>query len=568
MAAASAQTETVIKNIIREILRECGRHGHVVSEMLAAFMLKAVILHPESGFDLHCEFDTDDVTLLIKSCVDRLLCIDKPSLETIKMQVYFDTNYTTHVDFFKERKWEADARLAQVIRGITESRAQTKEELQGLYKNIITYALLRSGLGSTTVITVVREATAAMHSIFPPTELGTFLTLKKQEKERHLSELTSITTGIRLFNKKSGKGGEGIENLPDILSETIQAVRNQLDLEIPFSLQLSFKYTALLERTKQDKQLLKDGLSPDLIKELLFNSRQHECFLKTLTDDLVNSTQRVEKVRELLSKNMEQVKETIGSKSAVLTSQVYPVFIEVAQAWSSLQDELAFLSTQKKLLSELKPFLTVHEKLCPESVLKYLLGDEDVKSDDQRMQDSTGNPEIGIFKHHEKLYVFSSKEAAHAFAANPDLHVHTVANAARRSPELLRLLDLHQNFPSLEHKPCSVKTVTTSDFATQTDTHILGPNINKSYEWNEWELRRQAIKLANIRLKVTHSVQTMLSHMRRDNETQLYSPREVACQTARDNSSSMPKAQVYLAGLRGLRTNFREVDLTRKVDES
>ena len=30
---------------------------------------------------------------------------------------------------------------------------------------------------------------------------------------------------------------------------------------------------------------------------------------------------------------------------------------------------------------------------------------------------------------------------------------------------------------------------------TQTDTHILESNIVKTYEWNEWELRRKALKL-------------------------------------------------------------------------
>jgi hypothetical protein len=30
---------------------------------------------------------------------------------------------------------------------------------------------------------------------------------------------------------------------------------------------------------------------------------------------------------------------------------------------------------------------------------------------------------------------------------------------------------------------------------TQTDTHILDHNIVKSYEWNEWELRRKALKM-------------------------------------------------------------------------
>ena len=64
--------------------------------------------------------------------------------------------------------------------------------------------LLRSGLGSPTDIAVVREATAALNSIFPATELGTFLALDRKDKERQLAELTSLVTGIRLFNKVRG----------------------------------------------------------------------------------------------------------------------------------------------------------------------------------------------------------------------------------------------------------------------------------------------------------------------------------------------------------------------------
>ena len=33
---------------------------------------------------------------------------------------------------------------------------------------------------------------------------------------------------------------------------------------------------------------------------------------------------------------------------------------------------------------------------------------------------------------------------------------------------------------------------------TQTDTHILDHNIVKTYEWNEWELRRKALKMVVI----------------------------------------------------------------------
>lgn len=53
---------------------------------------------------------------------------------------------------------------------------------------------------------------AALQSVFPQTELGTFMSMNKRDKERQLQELTMIVTGIRLFNKECGKGGEGIDD--------------------------------------------------------------------------------------------------------------------------------------------------------------------------------------------------------------------------------------------------------------------------------------------------------------------------------------------------------------------
>ena len=51
-----------------------------------------------------------------------------------------------------------------------------------------------------------------IQSVFPQTELGTFMALNKIDKEKQLRELTNIVTGIRLFNRNCGKGGEGIDD--------------------------------------------------------------------------------------------------------------------------------------------------------------------------------------------------------------------------------------------------------------------------------------------------------------------------------------------------------------------
>ena len=81
---------------------------------------------------------------------------------------------------------------------------------------------------------------------------------------------------------------------------------------------------------------------------------------------------------------------------------------------------------------------------------------------------------------------------------------------------------------------------------TQTDVHILEHNLVKDYEWNEWELRRKALKMVkfnlklflelilliifclkktNLRSKLTHAIQTDFSNYRRDNVTQTWQPK-------------------------------------------
>ena len=97
--------------------------------------------------------------MCIQLCVDRLLDVRSPSLDTIKMQVYFDMNYATRSDFLEEHRRVLESRLQPVIREITDSRAKTKEDLESLYRKIVSAILLRSGLGSPTDIGVVREAT-------------------------------------------------------------------------------------------------------------------------------------------------------------------------------------------------------------------------------------------------------------------------------------------------------------------------------------------------------------------------------------------------------------------------
>eukprot|EP00116_Pleurobrachia_bachei_P001541 sb/3461803/ len=430
-------------------------------------MVKAVVLDPENQFNVERTLTKDDVQKLIKTCVDRLLMNNSPSLDTIKMQVYFDMNYTNRSEFLEEHKRVLESRLQPVMREITDSRARTREELEGLYRKIVSCVLLRSGLGSPTDISVVREATAALQSVFPQTELGTFMSLAKRDKERQLRELTQIVTGIRLFNKECGKGGEGIDNLPSILNEAIPSATMNIENELNSTRLHISRYTGLIER--QNAENLADP-DPELIRQALINCRQHEAFLKVLLTDVVVATDQINTLERDLRSVLIQLQNTIQSKTAVPTNQVYPKFISLAKIWTGFQDEMVLLSVISNIQTNLEPFTKSHRDVLPDSLLQPLLTGLILRSDEERVNETSGlddrvehapqfknleflfpettrnfsnlplqykgfcgfciatqdrllvpgNPLIGILRYKDHFFCFSSKDAAVKFAADPD----------------------------------------------------------------------------------------------------------------------------------------------------
>jgi len=60
------------------------------------------------------------------------------------------------------------------------------------------------------------------------------------------------------------------------------------------------------------------------------------------------------------------------------------------------------------------------------------------------------------------------------------------------------------------------------DKGIETPTHFVEKNIDPNYCWNEWELRKKAIQMANIRKKRTKACQTLLSNFKVDSDAQTY----------------------------------------------
>lgn len=69
------------------------------------------------------------------------------------------------------------------------------------------------------------------------------------------------------------------------------------------------------------------------------------------------------------------------------------------------------------------------------------------------------------------------------------------------------------------------------DKGIDTPVHFVDKHIDPNYCWNEWELRKKAIQMANIRKTQTRSDQTLLSNFRVDSDTQTYLKKDAETNT-------------------------------------
>ena len=226
---------------------------------------------------------------------------------------------------------------------------------------------------------------------------------------------------------------------------------------------------------------------------------------------------------------MDAVKATVSSKTAVPTAQVYPQFINLAHIWASFQDEMVLISVLSNILANLDQFATTHCNIFPDEVLLPYISNVVVKSDAQRLEETTGsdfhinsakifdnkmtvlypestkgfsslpiygkgfcpwtmhtfnglmipsNPANGVILYNDVYYAFSSAAAAYEFAADPDTYLNGVADVAKKSPELIQLLDLHKQFAAItpysqsQDKGLIQAPVFKADMGTQTEVGV------------------------------------------------------------------------------------------------
>lgn len=230
-----------------------------------------------------------------------------------------------------------------------------------------------------------------------------------------------------------------------------------------------------------------------------------------------------------------------------------------------------------------------------------------------------GDFKCGLARWRGLHFVCASEAAMEAFAENPEFYLQRLGLLALQNWELVHILHLVEkispaDFPSfpyaslpsivqfsgnleaaaasidaaasdaaahvaesqLSGTASSLSSTTASlrigkkgaamvDAGVETPVHFVERHIDPRYEFSEWALRRRAVQIANLRKCATTSIQTDASHFRRDNDAQVYLPKEQGTQTGISVSTNTERVVQHHVGIRGAPEPFVAAAAARKA---
>mmetsp|Transcript_58570 Transcript_58570/g.137604 ORF Transcript_58570/g.137604 Transcript_58570/m.137604 type:complete len:640 (-) Transcript_58570:336-2255(-) len=620
-----------IQKIVFEIADRCARRKVPVTDMLAAFVAKAVILESPEKFQLDRALSASDVEELVTLAVERLSQEDDPSLETLRMQVSFDSAYVQRQESLEKDRATRKRGYNIIEQSICAMKLQSAKDVGGMgqiHRLIVAALLTQTGQAPQNEI-YQKEVAAALESVLPRANLHAFTSLAYADKRARLADLHNYVLGIRLFNKAIGKGGVG---LVDKLREA-NASTQELATKVLEQLQAATRdveeYEAVIQyvASQQNNPAVAD-IPLKRLQDELTNRRQYLSFVQSFEVEAMNGREAVMQLAREYEHDMDDLRELVGRRSAVPKERVYPLFEALARRWTEAEEVGMHSAALAQILLELVQFEEPGYKKVLKAEYVEMAGrggeaeaapqggeqeeEKEEEKEEEAPAESKGvsgtelaealnteseqplhvfrndNPEIismnvefsgfcpvtvterdalllpadptnGNVLFKGKLYGFVSMEALLNFLKDPARYLEGVLNQARKAPELINLLSLEQHFPHnvLRKFLANLGAEQTlgmgqmAEAECQTPTHFVEKHIDPKYDFNEWSLRRKAIQLANLHTKVTHSAQTVHSHFRRENETQVYLPKQGVTQTATERGTRPVQHLRYVSGLRG-----------------
>jgi hypothetical protein len=131
---------------VTEVCRKCQQNGIHSTRTLAAVCMKFVLMK-NKGILSHTIPKAIDYGI-VDSTVKMMSSKNDPLLETIKMQVSFDTAVLQEDERLNREISLRTAKEEKLIQAIGQHRSINPTALEGLFGNIVSYVIVKSRLGS------------------------------------------------------------------------------------------------------------------------------------------------------------------------------------------------------------------------------------------------------------------------------------------------------------------------------------------------------------------------------------------------------------------------------------
>ncbi|EGR33080.1 hypothetical protein IMG5_062210, partial [Ichthyophthirius multifiliis] len=469
----------------------------------------------------------------------------------------------------------------------------------------------------TTQFNIEKEVAAGLESVIPRAALGPFVSLNPSEKVTQLVELSNLVIGIRLFNKWINKGGIGLIPFQELLEYPGKDLNEKIRIEAIDVIEQCDNYTIFFQTLKYTKLNIPEEQLKQYKDELTF-LRQYLSYILSLQEDVDISENTVDSNKTKFLKEIKDLESLLKQKSSapkeqvlfyilkkqINQYQVYPKFAILSYAYVQLLEEKNICLTRIKLFNLLQdirfdfkltlpknciiqsknalqeghneePVQINHnqnhqvESLLPQNTPDFMQTPLDylgfclwsiVKRDGLLLP---GKPVLGVYRYKDKNCVFSDEKCINEFIADPQFFIQGVINECRKNPELIHLLRMDDQFKNdvnlniylqAQEGGHQLSNKLMVDKAVETPQHFIEKKLDPNYCWNEWELRKKALQMANIRKRQTKACQTILSNFKVDSDAQTYQPKDAETNTGINKAINPLRPRNYITGLRDKNT--------------
>ncbi|XP_060528945.1 cilia- and flagella-associated protein 206-like [Cylas formicarius] len=603
----------LIKNIVREVIRECQYHHVEVDADFASYYVNLLKLDPNRGLKKDLLHKREQIQQFIKYVVARMRNTNDPRIATLKLQHTFEISFDSAEQAVRKYRKYLDDRLYSLIMAIIEPERPLQEK--EFLRRVVYYITIASGLGNPKEKLVYREVHRVLKSILKSEEIRAFPTLLHIVRRETIYTLLQLTTGIRLYNQKCEKGGQGIPNLPSLLQNGILAIKSNIEttLEImEYRAQLLTQYAL----TNIQYTRIRDGYGLKLIgvkkkndffylKELILVYRQACENFRSLISYLKN----LETMRGILFQEFE---ETVNRLNAVVipklhqaVGQVFPHFKTLHNIWTKWQDHGIRLkeiynsfNSQHRMVFSMQFDVNIlnldikdaswtiiknenHKQLFPGSISEKLHHDYNnqqlefrgfccwtlIETDGLLVP---GKPEKGVMRYKNGNYAFSSNIAAPSFMKSPEKCMARALELARREVHLIKFLNLEQTLRNLADAKLLIIRDQTAKIeqtrsAVQTEIHPITQNMQRDYQWNIWEYKRAVLRMANVINSRTVSTETAKNQFESSHHTQTHEMKEKYTQSRKAKYTNTAQTMKFITGLRDKRV-LRPTLITKHIE--